>query len=190
MMPDTKPARTPGRRTWKQWLKVHYTRIKTLQGDPHFIAMGMASGVFVAVTPTIPFHTALSLAFAFLLKGSKPAAIIGSWFCNPLTIGPIYFGSYHLGMLLLGHEITINQEITPFQNLLAMGNDVAIAMVVGGALLGIIPAVIAYFLTFTMFRKLRARHKRNAAIEAGGHHDASGTGHPGPGADTENTEKP
>ncbi len=33
-----------------------FEHAKKLQGDPHYVAMGMAIGVFVAITPTIPFH--------------------------------------------------------------------------------------------------------------------------------------
>ncbi len=36
-----------------------YHKFISLKGDPRKISMGMAIGVFVGVTPTIPFHTAL-----------------------------------------------------------------------------------------------------------------------------------
>jgi len=39
-------------------------KIKQLQGDPHHVALGMAIGVFVGVTPTIPFHTVIAVALA------------------------------------------------------------------------------------------------------------------------------
>ena len=62
------------------------TRFKQLNGDPHYVALGMAIGVFISVTPTIPFHTVIALALAFILRGSKAAAAIGVWFSNPVTI--------------------------------------------------------------------------------------------------------
>lgn len=61
-------------------------RLKHLQGDPHRIALGMAVGVFIGVTPTFPFHTMLALAIATLMRGSPAAAAIGVWFGNPLTM--------------------------------------------------------------------------------------------------------
>jgi len=51
-------------------------RAKTLQGDPHYIAMGMAIGVFVSITPTVPFHTIIAIALAFILKGGLILGII------------------------------------------------------------------------------------------------------------------
>jgi uncharacterized protein (DUF2062 family) len=43
-------------RYWKERGKAFYLRIKSLQGDPRYVAVGMAVGVFVAFTPTIPFQ--------------------------------------------------------------------------------------------------------------------------------------
>ena len=76
-------------------------RFKKLQGEPPYIAMGMAVGVFVSITPTIPFHTVIAIALAFILRGSKPAAAIGVWFCNPVTLPLFYLASYKTGMFLL-----------------------------------------------------------------------------------------
>ena len=91
--------------TLKERLKVFLIRIRDLQGNPQYVATGMAIGIFVAVTPTIPFHTALALALAFIFKGSKAAAVIGVWFSNPLTIPVLYYGSYKIGTLLLRDSV-------------------------------------------------------------------------------------
>ncbi len=142
--------------SWRRRLKAFYLRVRSLQGDPHYVAMGMAVGVFVAFTPTIPFHTILTIVLAFAFKGSKPAALIGSWLNNPLTFPVFYYGSYKLGVLLLGHAIPINLKYDDIRGLMAHGWDVAVAMIAGGALLGILPAVGTYFLTFQLFRGIRA----------------------------------
>jgi uncharacterized protein (DUF2062 family) len=44
------------RRYWKKRVEAYCRRIKSLQGDPHYVAVGMAAGVLVVFTPTIPFH--------------------------------------------------------------------------------------------------------------------------------------
>jgi len=43
-------------------------RVKKLEGNPHYIAMGMAIGVFVGITPTMPFHTVIAVALALILN--------------------------------------------------------------------------------------------------------------------------
>ena len=76
----------PKKKTLKEISRRSLARIKELNGDPHYVALGMAIGVFVGVTPTIPFHTALALGLSFIFRGSKAAAAIGVWFSNPITI--------------------------------------------------------------------------------------------------------
>ena len=156
------------RLTLKQRSKALYEKFRTLQGDPHYVALGMAVGVFVAVTPTIPFHTTIALAMAFALKASKPAAVIGVWFSNPLTIPPFYFGSYKLGMLILGRSDGLDPAILSLQELLKQGLDITIAMIVGGAVLGVVPAIASYYITRHFFRKLRDRRAAAKPTAAGG----------------------
>ena len=117
------------KRRWHQMV----TRIRTLEGDPHYVALGMAIGVFVGVTPTIPFHTVIAVSLAFVFKGSKPAAAIGVWFANPVTIPIFYIGSFKLGTLILNKPIPFDVKFESIKELMALGLDVTLAMVVGGA---------------------------------------------------------
>ncbi len=135
------------------------TRFKQLNGNPHYVALGMAIGVFVGVTPTIPFHTAIALAMAFILRGSKAAATIGVWFSNPVTIPLFYKGSYDLGISILGNSAPFSTEYESISELLKLGADVTIAMITGGIILGILPGIAAYFITRRIFIKLRLRKK-------------------------------
>ncbi|MBW2192375.1 MAG: DUF2062 domain-containing protein [Deltaproteobacteria bacterium] len=134
-------------------------RFKTLQGDPHYIAVGMAVGVFVGITPTIPFHTLLAIAMAFVLRGSKPAAAIGVWICNPITLPFFYLASFQAGMFIFGKSIPSNIEFEVVTELMALGMDVTIAMITGGIVLGIIPGIVAYFLTRKLVVIVRSRSK-------------------------------
>ena len=47
------------------WIRIQQwkNRVNNFHGDPHFVAMGMAIGVFVAATPSMPFQTAIAIAF-------------------------------------------------------------------------------------------------------------------------------
>ena len=161
-MPRTAQPSRGTLNTWKQNLKAFYLRVRSLQGDPHYVAMGMAVGVFVAFTPTIPFHTVLTIALAFLLRGSKPAALIGSWLNNPLTFPVFYYGSYKLGVFILGRDIPVHIRYDGIKELMRLGWDVAVAMIAGGVMLGVLPAVGAYFATFHLFRRIRARRSADA----------------------------
>jgi len=156
---------TKGRLSLKDRFRSIVDHIKKLQGDPRYIAMGMAIGVFVSLTPTIPFHTIIAIALAFVLKGSKPAAAIGVWFANPLTIPIFYIGSFKLGTLILNKPIPFDVKFESIQELMTLGLDVTIAMIVGGIILGVFPALLAYFVTyrFMLVVRERARKKRKAS---------------------------
>lgn len=148
-----------------EWLRKYnlrefIKRAKTLQGDPHYIAMGMAAGVFVSLTPTVPFHTVIAIFLAFILRGSKPAAAIGVWFCNPVTIPFFYLGSYKVGMFILGKSVPFDQKYESITELMKLGMDVTIAMVIGGVILGILPGIAAYFITRRIFKHIRLRKKK------------------------------
>jgi len=144
----------------KDRLKALFVRLKELQGDPQHIAIGMAIGVFVGVTPTIPFHTVIALALAFIFRGSKPAAAIGVWFANPVTIPIFYIGSIKLGTLILNKPIPFDVKFESITELMSLGLDVTIAMIVGGAILGILPAIIAYILTYRIMTRVREKAKK------------------------------
>lgn len=149
---DTLPSKS-----WKQKFRHFIHKVKILQGDPKYIAKGIAIGVFVGITPTIPLHTGIAIALAFIFRASKPAAVIGVWSGNPLTIPFIYYGSYKLGMFLLGKTATLDMRYLTTHEILHLGVDTTIAMILGGVILGILPAIGAYFITNNLFTKIRNR---------------------------------
>lgn len=144
----------------KDRLKAFFARIKELQGDPRYVARGMAIGVFIGVTPTIPFHTVIAIFLAYIMRGSKPAAAIGVWFANPATIPFFYIGSFKLGTLILKRPIPFDVKFESITALTDLGLDVTAAMILGGAVLGVPPAIIAYILTHRLMNRVRERAKK------------------------------
>jgi uncharacterized protein (DUF2062 family) len=132
----------------RYWWQEFGRQLKELRGKPHEISLGMAIGVFIAITPTIPFHTVLAVSLAALLRGSKLAAALGVWVSNPLTIPFFYYGSYRLGRFVLGYpQLPLPDDYSLF-SLIKLGKHVTVAMLHGGVLLGILPGLLAYFLTY------------------------------------------
>ena len=150
-------SKKSGRRLPKYNLREFVERVKTLQGDPHYIAVGMAIGVFIGITPTIPFHTVIAIALAFIFRGSKAAAALGVWFCNPVTAPFFYLGSYKVGMFILGNPVPFNIKYESILELVKLGTDVTIAMIMGGVILGILPGIVAYFITRKILTTIRLR---------------------------------
>ena len=132
------------------------TRIKKLDGNPHFIAMGMGAGVFACATPTLPFQTFIAIAVAFILRASKAASIIGSLIVAPL-IPVFYFGSFKIGMLFLNDETCIKTGSQSITDLLQNGLHVAGAIMTGGIIIGIIAGICAYYITLKIFITIRKK---------------------------------
>jgi uncharacterized protein (DUF2062 family) len=137
------------------WWREFRRQFRELRGKPHEIALGMAIGVFIGVTPTIPFHTILAVSLAVLVRASKLAAALGVWVGNPLSIPLFYYGSYRIGQLVLGLPGLRFPEDHSLLVMGKLGGEIVGAMVVGGVILGIIPAVVAYVLTLKLTRSPR-----------------------------------
>lgn len=147
-------------------------KVKNLNGEPHYVALGMAIGVFVAVTPTIPFHTFLAVSLAILLRASKSAAILGVWISNPFTVVFLYFACYKTGhfffqeasqavasiQLLIQHlesSVEFSLKIVYLFEFIKTNIKTFGIMNIGGIILGLPSGVIAYFITRGFFVKLR-----------------------------------
>ncbi len=86
----------------KRTARYYYLKFIRLKGEPCVLARGIAIGTFIGITPTIPFHSVMALALAFLLRGSKVAALLATFVVsNPLTFFPQYYLSWHIGNRLL-----------------------------------------------------------------------------------------
>ena len=142
-------------------------RMRQLEGNPHYVALGMAVGIFVSITPIIPLQTVVAIALAFLVRGSKSAAALGTWLSNPLTIPLVYYANYKIGCTLLGYQKTLDSiAFDSFSQLMELGLEVTWAMIVGGVVIGAILGVVAYFVTFRVFITIR-RQTRQADTESG-----------------------
>ncbi len=134
-----------------------YNTFISLKGDPAEIATGTAIGVFVSVTPTIPFHTAIIILVGVALRRNITAAWISSWIVsNPITIPILYISQYKLGRFLLGIEGN------PFRfgdyslsAIAALGSEIFIPLLLGGICMAPFFAVIAYFISLHFIRKIR-----------------------------------
>lgn len=138
--------------------KEFYHRFISLKGDPRRISMGMAIGVFIGMTPTIPFHTVLVFAFILPFRQNLTAALLGTWVMNPVTLPVFYLVEYELGRLLLGWErfaIVFNE--LSFGNILEVGWEIVYPLQIGGLVLAPFFAVPAYFITYHAIMAVRGK---------------------------------
>ncbi len=137
-----------------------YKRFLSLNGRPEEIARAMALGVFIGVTPTIPFHTALVMVICLIFRQNITAAMLGATIIsNPLTIPFFYLAEYELGVLVLGlgsnSFVLADYDV---RSILEIGWHILYPLMVGGLLLASVFAVPSYFITRHAVVELRNRN--------------------------------
>jgi uncharacterized protein (DUF2062 family) len=157
----TPTAESLRRSRWLSWLgpRVH---------EPHFwrlnrrrVARGVAIGAFFAVLLPVAQIPAAILV-AFLLRAHLLAAVLTTFISNPLTLGPIYYAAYQLGMLILGSADSAANAATAASAVPVTGgwlsslSSTAISMgqplLVGTLLLAAAAGTIAYLTTDLVWR--------------------------------------
>lgn len=165
----------------------HYMkhRLRRLPGTPEFIARGVWAGVFTCFSPIYGMHFLIAAVIARAINGNLLAALLGTFFGNPLTYLPIGVVSLKTGHFLLGTEFEeghkqslaakfANAGADLWYNFLALFTDatadwhglsvfwdeVFFPYMVGGVLPGIATATVCYYLTVPV---IRAYQKRRAA---------------------------
>ena len=154
-------------------------RIKRLEGSPHAIAAGFATGIAISMFPFFGYHMILALAFSWIIGGSMPAAAIGTFIGNPWTFPIIWMVTLHIGNLMLGvsdinklisSEILINEVLVIadiFRSLVIEGNtekfnlalekiELIPIMAIGSIPLAILSWVLVYFI----FRRIILRYQK------------------------------
>ncbi|OGQ97808.1 MAG: hypothetical protein A2505_02600 [Deltaproteobacteria bacterium RIFOXYD12_FULL_55_16] len=163
----------------KRAAKYYYLKFLRLQGDPHSLALGVAIGLFIGITPTIPLHGLLIIILAWPLRGNILAALIAATVVsNPLTWLPQYYFSWRLGNWLLPGHLSW-ERIQSLLGLFAsgaslkqslallgqMGLEAAAVMLLGGVLLAIPFTCAGYILTFKFFHTIRAKRREKHILK-------------------------
>ncbi len=159
-----KATRSRKRPNIKEWLQKHLIkperfkgeRIHQILGDRLFdkdiwhisrrsISGGLAVGLFIAFTPTIPAQMLLSAVCAIWLRVNLPIAIAVCWVTNPFTVVWIYFMEYRLGRAVLGNLPGVF-AISDLENIGAIRRLFSHATYVwtGGLIVGAVAALIGY----------------------------------------------
>ena len=85
----------------KKWRKF-YLKIVREKASPDYIARGWSIGMFFGCTIPIGGQLICSIPAAYLLKGSKIGAVLGTFLTNQVTVFFIYPVQCYAGAKLLG----------------------------------------------------------------------------------------
>lgn len=176
---------------WTRAIRYVIHRVTRLPDPAHKIGRGIAAGVFTSFTPLFGFHFLVAVSLAWIMRGNVLAALLATFFGNPLTFPIIASVSVELGTWMLGGtgSVPLPSVISAFSyaslelwhnfmavftpetvhwgRLNAFFDHVFLPYLVGGIVPGVISGLIAYFVSqplITAYQKARIKRlKKNFA---------------------------
>ncbi|MFO6465507.1 DUF2062 domain-containing protein [Jannaschia sp. KMU-145] len=169
---------------WKRAALYVKHRLRRLPDTPRKISRGIMAGVFTTFTPFYGLHFVVAALVAFLLRGNVMAALLGTFFGNPLTYVPIGVVSLNLGHWMLGTEIRGEVDENIFGKFVRAGedffwnawyalrgipvdwtatqifwNDIFFPWLVGGLIPGIFTGIAAYTVSLPLIEAYQRRRR-------------------------------
>jgi uncharacterized protein (DUF2062 family) len=139
--------------------------IFTINDTPHSIALGVAFGMFVALTPTVGFQMLTVAIVGTLIKANRIIGLILCWISNPITMIPMYYGYYWLGGKLLTIEtwtfhnfsskidglMSVKNELGYFAFMEQLGHEILLPLCAGSLIIAVVLSaplypIVLYFL--------------------------------------------
>lgn len=177
---------------WRRAATYVLHRMRRLPDSPERICIGIAAGTFVSFLPLYGFHFLSAALVAWIARGNILAALLGTFYGNPLTfpfmaVSALQVGHWLLGsgdmvtfgeaMGAIGHatgEIThnlwsiVSPAVAHWDQLGVFFWRVFLPYMLGGLIVGAPVAVVAYLLHLPLVRAYqRSRAKRlKARFEA------------------------
>lgn len=179
------------RKGWRRGFEYLGHRVKRLPDSPHKIALGLACGAFVSFSPLFGFHFFYAAILAWMLRGNVMASLIGTAVGNPLTFPFIAASTMGLGRWMLGRndsdssfdEIVeafgafftgVWQSVrawfgygpTAMDRLVLFLDEIFLPYFLGGMLIGLVGALITYFVSRPLVAAYQARRRGRLMVRA------------------------
>ena len=167
----------------KKWRKF-YLKIVREKAPPEYIARGWSIGMFFGCLIPIGGQLICSIPAAFLLKGSKIGAVLGTFITNQVTVFFIYPVQCYAGAKLIGLDLSYGDIKDKLKDIVSasdfsefvdaakiLAGDLTIAFFVGGAIMAVVLTPITYYAVKKMVIGYRIqvekrRRKRQAMLRA------------------------
>lgn len=122
-----------------------------------------AVGIVSAFVP-IPGQTALAGLLAVYFRVNVPVALLASMVSNPVTMGPLYYGAYRLGLVVLGDRAGEEAPALPLESSWSQVGDVVAPLLIGCALLAVVAVAVAWpLINWLWVSAIRRQLRRRAA---------------------------
>ncbi|GJL53147.1 MAG: hypothetical protein NPIRA02_02790 [Nitrospirales bacterium] len=139
-------------------IREQLVQILHLQESPQRTAFAFALGVFIAFAPHYGFHTVSVVMLAWAFRLNYLAMLMGAFLNNPWTIAPILGLTLYTGLAAFGSPTTspIDFSNLHIDNLFESLSPYLLPFILGGCILGLIGAVLAYPIMLCIIYRYRA----------------------------------
>lgn len=145
-------------------LRYGYLRIVRIKAPAESIALGLALGVFAGCMPFLSLQMVIAVSLAFVLRASKIAAALGTWWTNPFNWALVFPLFYMLGRVFVPGEVALlsigDLAQLSLSELFQRGWKWLLITTLGGVIAGIPMAMLTYIFTL---RGVRMYHNARAA---------------------------
>ncbi len=167
----------------KKWRKFYFKIVRE-KASPEYVARGWSIGMFFGCLIPIGGQLVCSIPAAFLLKGSKIGAVLGTFITNQITVFFIYPVQCYAGAKLIGLDLSYGDiklklkdivDASSFSEFVSatksLAGDLTLAFFVGGAIMAVVLTPITYVVVKKMVVGYRLqlekrRRKRLAALRS------------------------
>lgn len=170
---------------WARAFEYVKHRVRRLPDTPEKISRGIWAGVFTTFTPFYGLHFLVAAIIARVMRGNILAALLGTFFGNPLTYVPIAIASLSTGHFMLGtrpsgdlgrslggkfaaasgdlmhnFEALFTSAQMDWYDLSLFYDEVFFPYLIGGVVPGVIAATVAYYLSVPLIRVYQNRRRK------------------------------
>lgn len=169
--------------SWERSLRYIVLRLMRIRATPHQLALGFAVGVFASITPLVGLQMAVAGLIAIALRASFTAAMLGTFFGNPVVWAAIWPATYATGTYILGGSggLAFGQlelqfallwdsirQVSPemFANVWAILWPILKPMLVGSLPVGVAISGVFYFMIWRAAESYQSRRRRRVGYDA------------------------
>ncbi len=144
------------------------TRLKlkmmlSLDVSPKVLAKSSALGALIGISPYIGTQTYIALFVSSYFNLPVYPLMIGVYITNPVTIPFIFAFTTKVGLIILGMDsaFTFDWNNITFSSLLEAGKTLFIPFIVGTHFVGLICAVLTYFIVYFIAKRYKVYKGKN-----------------------------
>ena len=118
----------------------------------HSVSRAILLGVFWCMVP-MPFQSLPAAMTAIWFNANLPLTLITLWISNPLTMGPLLYAGYAVGVLVLGRPGEAEQFQLSWEWISSRLIEVGVPLYIGSLILGVAFSLSAYLAIQQLWRR-------------------------------------